>query len=303
MSSETSEVVIIKKRSRASARIRDRSQEPELDITRPTSEEPEVVSDEDKNLPLDDLIELRKLRRAREGIDVTKLNKGEPRKRKKAAEDGATSTPAGLIKRGIDDVDEKEREENKARRAVRTNNFTQQTNALDVDKHMMAYIEENIKKRRGERGEKIEDDQTAKPFDPQEELFRLPEKLKAQGTTKVQEEGSVTNSLSMLTAIPEVDLGMDARLKNIEETEKAKRLIAVAKKERSKNNTDEEALASTRFYKPNLKQKSDADIIRDAKLEAMGLRPDDYEPRRHHEKVQTATDELVMERFKKRMRK
>lgn len=27
-------------------------------------------------------------------------------------------------------------EESKARRAVRTNNFTQQTNALDVDKHM-----------------------------------------------------------------------------------------------------------------------------------------------------------------------
>ncbi|KAL5527718.1 hypothetical protein ACEPAG_6519 [Sanghuangporus baumii] len=304
MSSETSEVVIIKKRNRPSARIRVRSQEPELDITRPISEEPEVISDEDRNLPLDDLIELRKLRRAREGIDVTKLNKGEPRKRKKATEDGAMSTPAGLIKRGVDDVDEKEREENKARRAVRTNNFTQQTNALDVDKHMMAYIEENIKKRRGERGEKIEDDQAPKPFDPQEELFRLPEKLKAQGTTKVQEEGSVTNSLSMLTAIPEVDLGMDARLKNIEETEKAKRLIAVAKRERSRNNTDEEALASTRFYKPNLKQKSDADIIRDAKLEAMGLHPDDYEPRRHHhEKVQTATDELVMERFKKRMRK
>ena len=54
---------------------------------------------------LDDLIELRKLRRARQGIDVTKLNKGEPKKRKKAADDGATSTPAGLIKRGMDDVE------------------------------------------------------------------------------------------------------------------------------------------------------------------------------------------------------
>lgn len=27
-------------------------------------------------------------------------------------------------------------EESKARRVIRTNNFTQQTNALDVDKHM-----------------------------------------------------------------------------------------------------------------------------------------------------------------------
>ena len=31
-------------------------------------------------------------------------------------------------------------EETKARRAVRTNNFTQQTNALDVDKHMYVVL-------------------------------------------------------------------------------------------------------------------------------------------------------------------
>ncbi len=74
-------------------------------------------------------------------------------------------------------------------------------------------------------------------------------------------------------------------------------------------------------YRPNLKAKSDADIMRDAKLEAMGLRPDDHEPRRTSQRAQMATDEMVsiwfvpyricshwslrkvMERFKKRMRK
>ncbi|EJD01558.1 uncharacterized protein FOMMEDRAFT_135745 [Fomitiporia mediterranea MF3/22] len=309
MSSEA-ETVVIKKRNRPTTRIRDRSTEPELDsVQHPPEDAPaEADSDEGKNLPLDDLIELRKLRRARQGIDVTKLNKGEPRKRKKNADadDGSTTTPVGLIKgktREIEEAEDREREENKARRTVRTNNFTQQTNALDVDKHMMAYIEENMRQRRGERGEKIEDEEAPKPLDPQEELYRIAEKFKTQNNARGQEEGSVTNSLSMLTAIPEVDLGMDARLKNIEETEKAKRAVAEAKKERRQNN-DEEHLAATRFYKPNIKQKSDADIIRDAKLEAMGLRPDDYEPRRHHpEKVQTATDEMIMERFKKRMRK
>lgn len=35
------------------------------------------------------------------------------------------------------DEDDKEA---KARRVVRNNNFTQQTNALDVDKHMFVYI-------------------------------------------------------------------------------------------------------------------------------------------------------------------
>ena len=73
----------------------------------------------------------------------------------------------------------------------------------------MAYIEENIRKRRGERGEQVEEEQVPKPFDPQEELYHLPEKFKNQAPQKVQEEGSVTNSVSMLTAIPEVDLGME----------------------------------------------------------------------------------------------
>ena len=46
-------------------------------------------------------------------------------------------------------------------------------------------------------------------------------------------------------------------------------------------------------YKPNLKQKSDADIIRDAQLEAMGLRAEDHEHRRNYDKPQVATDEIV----------
>ena len=108
----------------------------------------------------------------------------------------------------------------KARRAVRTNNFTQQTNALDVDKHMygpsfltcasssdsrihaprMAYIEENLRVRRQQD-----------PSDPStrdaKDDFTLSERWKTE--RKTANEGSVTNSLAMLTAIPEVDLGME----------------------------------------------------------------------------------------------
>jgi hypothetical protein len=47
-------------------------------------------------------------------------------------------------------------------------------------------------------------------------------------------------------------------------------------------------------YRPNLRQKSDADILRDAKLEAMGMPPQDDLPRRsNHERTQMATDEMV----------
>lgn len=69
----------------------------------------------------------------------------------------------------------------------------------------MAYIEENMKLR---RGEKQEEDEDAGPTDPYAELFRLTEQYKA-AEKKKEEEGNVTNSLAMLTAIPEVDLGME----------------------------------------------------------------------------------------------
>ena len=53
-------------------------------------------------------------------------------------------------------------------------------------------------------------------------------------------------------------------------------------------------LNSSSVFRPNLRPKSDADILRDAKLEAMGLPPQDDSPRRtNHDRHQTATDEIV----------
>lgn len=70
----------------------------------------------------------------------------------------------------------------------------------------MAYIEENMKLRRGGQEEPKQD---AGPADPYAELFRITDRYKIDKEKKEQEEGSVTNSMAMLTAIPEVDLGME----------------------------------------------------------------------------------------------
>jgi len=287
---------MIKRRARPPPHLRQKSVEVEDEQP---EQEPRQEDGEEK-LELADLIELRKLRRAREGIDVQKLTKGDVKKKKKRPREG--EEVVGGLRKGaaVDEEEEEEDAETKARRVVRANNFTQQTNTLDVDKHMMAYIEENMKLRRGTQ----EDDKKDHgPADPYAELFRVTDRYKAGQEKPEQEEGSVTNSLSMLTAIPEVDLGMDTRLKNIEETEKAKRMVAEERKDRKKVSNDEEHLAASRFYRPNLKTKSDADILRDAKLEAMGMPPEQQERRHRHDKAQMATDEIVMERFKKRMRK
>ena len=125
----------------------------------------------------------------------------------------------------------------------------------------MAYIEENLKIRRQQQ------DASEKSARDATDEFSLSERWKSE--KKATDEGSVTNSLAMLTAIPEVDLGMEcvvpllsmdgpfirscsSRLRNIEETEKAKRQVAEERKERKKVNNDEEHLVATRCTSPFL---------------------------------------------------
>lgn len=67
---------------------------------------------------------------------------------------------------------------------LKLDTFTTQTNALDVDKHMMAYIEQEMRKRRGELT-KEEEDAIAQarrkgPLDMYEELYKIPDRLKVK---------------------------------------------------------------------------------------------------------------------------
>ncbi|KAG1734984.1 hypothetical protein EDB19DRAFT_1896336 [Suillus lakei] len=283
---------MIKRRNRPQPRVRESSpdteQPSELRGRRGGRQITTVYS-------ISELIELRKLKKSRQGIDVSKLSKGDAKKRKrKTAEDG--QEVQGGLRAGARVDDEEASTDAKARRAVRTSNFTQQTNVLDVDKHMMAYIEENLKIR-----SRPSDPSESKPGENAQDEFSLSERWK--GEKKAADEGNVTNSMAYANCHSRSRSrhGVGARLKNIEETEKAKRQVAEVRKERKRPN-DEEHLVATRFYRPHLKQKSDAEIMRDAKLEAMGLPPQE-DRRPHGERPQMATDEVVMERFKKRMRR
>ncbi|KAG8893252.1 hypothetical protein FRC00_010782, partial [Tulasnella sp. 408] len=259
-------------------------------------EEPEVDNkseDEQKeDLPIEDLIALRKLRKSKQGIELQKLTQGDTKKKRKKRDD-EEEPQYGIRKPNEqanadheEEIDEGD-EEAKTRRLVRSNNFTQQTNKLDVDKHMMAYIEENLKAIRGEGSEQKQEDDA--PHDPLAQLYQIDDRYKIQ--KKDLDEGSVTNSMAMLTAIPEVDLGIDVRLKNIEETEKAKRLVEEGKRARHDNPDDDVAhLAATRFYRPHQQVASDAEALRNAKLEAMGIPVP--EPRPRTDRKEMATDEV-----------
>jgi len=308
---------MIKKRTRPQTRVRSPSPDP-------SDSAPTDAQQEQSDLPVSELLEISKFRRVRQGIDASKLTKGDGKKKRRRKPDDEADMPQGGLRPGAQisdesDSDEAEDKATKMRRAVRANNFTQQTNALDVDKHMMAYIEENMKLRRSreqqsagtsaEAGMGSTSEVAAGPStgaqpaaNAQDDLFdNLDPRYKVE--RKLGEEGSVTNSLSMLTAIPEVDLGINTRLRNIEETEKARVTLSQNRTRDRKPPLDDEAhLAATRFYRPALRAKSDADIIRDARREALGLPPAHEEDGRARG-PRMATDEQVMERFKKRMRK
>ncbi|ORY97403.1 hepatocellular carcinoma-associated antigen 59-domain-containing protein [Syncephalastrum racemosum] len=230
---------------------------------------------------IEDLQELRRLRRKHGGVDAEKLLKGSDKKKKKKAQDDSPD-PWKLRTGGFVDKDAiraARNDEEVPEKKLKLDTFTTQTNALDVDKHMMAYIEQEMRKRRGELTKEEEDAiaqaRSKGPLDMYEELYKIPDRLKPV------EEGSVQLSSQMLTAIPEVDLGIDVRLRNIEDTERAKRKLL-----------EKEELEGT-------PAKSEEDDEVPANFEKQIVNP--HERKEYWR--QTATDEAVAERFKKRMRK
>ncbi|KAG2176201.1 hypothetical protein INT43_005435 [Umbelopsis isabellina] len=248
--------------------------------TKSESGTPTLSNEEDISSTIEELEEIRKLRRKHAGIDSAKLLKGEEKKKKKAQ--NTNSDPWKLKTGGLVDKNEIHAKDDaeKPEQKLKLDTFTTQTNALDVDKHMMAYIEEEMKKRRGDSSIEEDAETESKRYqDIYDELYKIPEHLRVDNKPVV--EGNVQLSTQMLTAIPEVDLGMDARLQNIEATERAKRSLSENQQSGKKDNSRSEYNAPSRFSLP--KQPREDNKFRS-------------------DKRQTATDDAVMERFKKRMR-
>lgn len=99
--------------------------------------------------------------------------------------------------------------------------FSAETNIRDQDEDMMKYIENQLSKQKGENKSEAELEAGIgkKYFTPEETaLYSLPAHLRQNSSQKSEE----MLSNQMLNGIPEVDLGIDAKIKNIEATEEAK---------------------------------------------------------------------------------
>ncbi|XVF22229.1 hypothetical protein REPUB_Repub12eG0155500 [Reevesia pubescens] len=96
--------------------------------------------------------------------------------------------------------------------------FAQETAVLVEDPNMVKYVEQELAKKRGRNMDdknEVENDITR----AEDELYKIPEHL------KVKKRNSEESSTQWTTGIAEIQLPIEYKLKNIEETEAAKKLL------------------------------------------------------------------------------
>ena len=98
--------------------------------------------------------------------------------------------------------------------------FSKETKIRDEDEEMRKFIESEMEKRRGKsvNQDEVEENSYKSPED--KALLSLPEHLSKSTFTKNEE----MLSSAMLSGIPEVDLGIEEKIRNIKATEEAKKL-------------------------------------------------------------------------------
>nr|XP_008167408.3 telomere length and silencing protein 1 homolog [Chrysemys picta bellii] len=187
--------------------------------------------------------------------------------------------------------------------------FSAETNRRDEDADMMKYIETELKKRKGI----VEnEEQKVKLKNAEDCLYELPESIRVSSAKKTEE----MLSNQMLSGIPEVDLGIDAKIKNIIFTEDAKaRLLA---EQQNKKKDSETSFVPTnmavnyvqhnRFYHEELsapvrrnKEEPKARPLRVGDTEKP--EPERSPPNRKRPPNEKATDDYHYEKFKKMNRR
>jgi len=297
------EVIQFKRTGRKpQAKLRKRQNEGQ---SKPDEQEGAVVDEEEEEEePLGLMLrETRKLQRERERI--------------KGCEAAATSAEvlqkianASVIRPVVSEEGDKETH-------LLQSTFTVEAEQDVVNPLLENYIEERLRKFREERAKeatekaKVEQKQQnlgtedieepkEKEFDLQEEerrLYETPDHLKVSKSTRSDDQVSE----AWLTGIQEIELPIEFKLKNIEATEEAKR--SLMKRKPDTNPPPQQDTYNTRFGRPS----SVTQIVRRDRNNDRESR--DNHHHHHHDgerrerKKDHATDDITLERFKKRFRR
>lgn len=184
--------------------------------------------------------------------------------------------------------------------------FAQETAVMVEDPNMLKYVEQELAKKRGRKVDATADQVDNDLKRAEDELYKIPDHL------KVKKRNSEESSTQWTTGIAEVQLPIDFKLRNIEETEAAKKLLQEKRLMGSRTKSD--------FSIPS---SYTADYFQRGRDYAEKLRrehPELYKDRtssqdeggggsRQHDTAtegaaqrQAATDEFMLDRFRKRER-
>ncbi|XP_037936007.1 telomere length and silencing protein 1 homolog [Teleopsis dalmanni] len=198
--------VVFKKKSKKNLRQRRQSEE----------------DDETESATLGEIKERQKLRQRPNGVSVVGLALG---KKLAPEEEINIKDPFSAKNGGLVNMQAlksgKVKESDDAYDVGIGTQFSAETNKRDEDEEMMKYIEQELQKRKGLKKSNAEADESDpnKYLTPEEAaLYALPDHLRQSSANRSEE----MLSNQMLNGIPEVDLGIDAKIKNIEATEEAK---------------------------------------------------------------------------------
>ncbi|KAJ1697731.1 hypothetical protein LUZ63_006243 [Rhynchospora breviuscula] len=188
--------------------------------------------------------------------------------------------------------------------------FAQETAVTIEDPNMMRYVEQELAKRRGKKVDATEKEEN----DQVDELYVVPDHL------KVKKRNSEESSTQWTTGIAEVQLPIEFKLKNIEETEAAKkqlqekRLAGKTKSDLSiPSSYSADYLHRGRDYaeklrrdhpKPYEEQDSQSNEAMGKPTEAIKSNNNNDSSNTNNNKAggrrEAATDEFMLERFRKR---
>lgn len=179
--------------------------------------------------------------------------------------------------------------------------FAQETAVMVEDPNMLKYIDKELAKKKGKNITATNQEESDLKR-AEDELYKIPDHL------KVKSRNTGEGSTQWTTGIAEIQLPIEYKLKNIEETEAAKKLLH-EKKLMGKNKT-ESNLPSSHSADYLQRGKDYAEKLRRDHPELYNRGGDDMNPvSRFNDHTadppgrrQAATDEIILDRFRKRER-
>ncbi|XP_043286233.1 telomere length and silencing protein 1 homolog [Venturia canescens] len=249
---------------------------------------------------------IQKLRQRPNGVNVAELALGE-----KVTNEVLNSDPFNVKSGGMVNMAALKNNKIKQDDAYDTGigtQFNAETNKRDEDEEMLKYIEEELSKRKNKNSEIGEDGEIGADgmsyCSPEEAALQaVPEHLRQSSTHRSEE----MLSNQMLSGIPEVDLGIEAKIRNIEATEEAK-LKLLWERHRKKDVPSQfvPTNMAVNFVQHNRFNIDDPDAHKGkhrASERSNPAAPKDDGKGKRKENGEKATDDYYYERFKKQFRR